>query len=116
MLLAFNPARSVRAILHLLPASGWRGNLRFGVAHRQTLDVGHAEEAEKAIIRGCILVCRHPNTYRFPNGSLTATSPTGANGHKRKFNTSNMQSLERLLHIAKQALETDYRSWGDSFV
>jgi hypothetical protein len=37
-------------------------------------------------------------------------------GHKRKFNTSNMQSLERLLHIAKQALETDYRSWGDSFV
>ena len=39
-----------------------------------------------------------------------------ASGHKRKFNTSNMQSLERLLHIAKQALETDYRSWGDSFV
>ncbi len=37
-------------------------------------------------------------------------------GHKRKFNTSNMQSLERLLHIAKQALETDYRSWGDSCV
>jgi len=49
MLLACNPARSVRASLHLPPASGWRGNLRFGVAHRQTLDVGHAEEAEKVI-------------------------------------------------------------------
>ena len=46
MLLAFNPARSVRANLHLLPASGQSGNLCFGVAHRQTLDVGHAEEAE----------------------------------------------------------------------
>jgi hypothetical protein len=45
-----------------------------------------------------------------------ALCKTGGLGHKRKFNTSNMQSLERLLHIAKQALETDYRSWGDSCV
>ena len=99
MLLAFNPARSVRAILHLLPASGWRGNLRFGVAHCQTLDVGHAEEAEKAIIRGCILVCRHPNTYRFPNGSLTATSPTGANGHNRTWQLPRFKLHERQVTI-----------------
>lgn len=49
MLLAFSPARSVRAFLHLLPASGQRANLRFGFAHRQTLDVGHADEAENVL-------------------------------------------------------------------
>ena len=51
---------------------------------------------------------------RYSASKLMASLPQP--GHKRKFNTSNMQSLERLLHIAKQALETDYRSWGDSCV
>lgn len=49
MLLAFNHARSVRAFLHLLPASGQRGNLRFGFAHCQSIDIGHAEEAENVL-------------------------------------------------------------------
>lgn len=49
MLLAFNPARSVRAFLHLLPASGQRANLRFGFAQRQNLNVGHAKEAENVL-------------------------------------------------------------------
>lgn len=30
MLLAVDPAKSIRAFLHLLPDSGLRGNLRFG--------------------------------------------------------------------------------------
>ena len=49
MLLAFNPARSVRAFFAPAAASGQRRNLRFGFAHRQTLDVGHAEEAENVL-------------------------------------------------------------------
>lgn len=48
-LLAFNPARSVQAFLHLLPASGQHGNLHFGFAHRQPLNVDHAEEAENVL-------------------------------------------------------------------
>jgi hypothetical protein len=54
MLRAINPAPSIRVFLHLLPASGQRGDLRFGVAHRQTLgvdelDSNHAEEAKHVL-------------------------------------------------------------------